>query len=183
MDGLTLLDEARVAGLDVYENAGKLVVRGPDSLEPLARRLLAAKPQVLMALHLQILLGLRGPWGELDLQGCHEQIESAHQEILEFAYSRWREGAQGWSASMLAGFYVRDLLAGLELVLPWAGWSEVRDRLDRSTGPTTIARLWAAFTILPPATQAEVVARGDRSQSPPACLVVGADGPLAGGDR
>lgn len=50
MDGLMLLRDARRAGLDVAEDAGCLVVRGPRRLEPVARRLLVDKAQVLAAL-------------------------------------------------------------------------------------------------------------------------------------
>ena len=72
--------------------------------------------------------------------------------IVEFGNSRWGAESRGWSPEMLAGFSVRDLLCGLETVLPWHGWTEARARLDRQTGPTMIARLWSAYSILPPAT-------------------------------
>ncbi|MGH7074493.1 MAG: hypothetical protein ACREFD_09880 [Stellaceae bacterium] len=50
MDGLSLLRDASAAGLTVREDGGKLVVRGPEAAEPIALRLLAAKPAVLEAL-------------------------------------------------------------------------------------------------------------------------------------
>ena len=50
MDGVTLLREARHAGLDVGEDDGRLVVRGPRRLEPVALQLLAHKAGVLAAL-------------------------------------------------------------------------------------------------------------------------------------
>ena len=50
MDGLTLLREARQAGLVVVEDGGRLVVRGPRRLESEAQHLLAHKVQVLRAL-------------------------------------------------------------------------------------------------------------------------------------
>ena len=50
MDGLTLLAEARAAGLAVRAEAGRLVIDGPRSAAALAERLIAAKPAVLAAL-------------------------------------------------------------------------------------------------------------------------------------
>lgn len=50
MDSLTLLREARRVGLEVDEAAGRLVIRGPRRLEPLARALLVHKVGVLAAL-------------------------------------------------------------------------------------------------------------------------------------
>src|SRR5688572_1000777 len=50
MDGMTLLAEARAAGLEVRADGDRLVVRGPRTQEGLARALLAHKPDVLTAL-------------------------------------------------------------------------------------------------------------------------------------
>ena len=50
MDGLTLLREARAAGLEVQAREGRLVIRGPRRPEPIVRRLLAHKALVLDAL-------------------------------------------------------------------------------------------------------------------------------------
>jgi hypothetical protein len=50
MDGLSLLREASAVGLTVRTDGGRLVVRGPKVAEPVALRLLAAKPAVLEAL-------------------------------------------------------------------------------------------------------------------------------------
>ena len=50
MDGLTLLREARQAGLFVTTHGQSLVVQGPRRLEPVARRLLAAKASIIDAL-------------------------------------------------------------------------------------------------------------------------------------
>ncbi|MDP9356400.1 MAG: hypothetical protein M3R02_14165 [Chloroflexota bacterium] len=47
---LTLLTEARAAGLEVRLEAGRLVVRGPRSGADLAHRVLARKREVLIAL-------------------------------------------------------------------------------------------------------------------------------------
>jgi hypothetical protein len=47
MDIVTLLREAESAGLQVRADAGRLVVRGPRSLEPLAKKLLARKSDLL----------------------------------------------------------------------------------------------------------------------------------------
>jgi hypothetical protein len=50
MDGLSLLTEALDGGLDVQADGERLVIRGPKQAEPLARRLLARKADVLAAL-------------------------------------------------------------------------------------------------------------------------------------
>jgi hypothetical protein len=50
MDGLTLLREARRAGLRVAAQGDRLVVQGPRRLEQVAHALLAEKPQILRAL-------------------------------------------------------------------------------------------------------------------------------------
>jgi hypothetical protein len=50
VDGLTLLREARLAGLQVTARGDRLVVQGPHRLKAVARRLLAAKATVLEAL-------------------------------------------------------------------------------------------------------------------------------------
>ena len=50
MDGLTRLRQAREAGLRVGVDGGRLVVEGPRRLEPIARTLLAEKPDILRAL-------------------------------------------------------------------------------------------------------------------------------------
>ncbi len=50
MDGMTLLAEARDAGLQVTARGDQLVVQGPHRLEAVASRLLAAKAIVMEAL-------------------------------------------------------------------------------------------------------------------------------------
>lgn len=55
MDGMTLLHEARAAGLEVAVDHGRLVVRGPKRAEDLARRLLAHKREILSALAVETL--------------------------------------------------------------------------------------------------------------------------------
>jgi hypothetical protein len=50
MDGMTLLEEARAAGLTVLAEGGRLVVRGPKRAADLARRLLANKDQIMASL-------------------------------------------------------------------------------------------------------------------------------------
>ena len=46
MAPMTLLQRARSAGLEVFQDGRELVVRGPASAEPIANELLDAKPQV-----------------------------------------------------------------------------------------------------------------------------------------
>lgn len=50
MDGLTLLQEASVAGLMVLADGDRLVIRGPRSADAVARRLLAHKAVILAVL-------------------------------------------------------------------------------------------------------------------------------------
>ena len=50
MDALTLLDEAHAAGLSVRSEGERLMVRGPKQAEPIALRLLDAKPDVMAVL-------------------------------------------------------------------------------------------------------------------------------------
>jgi hypothetical protein len=50
MDGLTLLQQARDAGLAVESNGDKLVIRGPRRAEVVARLLIEHKPEVIAAL-------------------------------------------------------------------------------------------------------------------------------------
>lgn len=50
MDGLTLLEQARSAGLTVTVQGDKLVIRGPRRAGPLAEQLLARKGEVIDAL-------------------------------------------------------------------------------------------------------------------------------------
>jgi hypothetical protein len=52
MDGLTLLEKARSAGLTVVVRGDKLVIRGPRRAGPLAEQLLAHKAEVIDALTL-----------------------------------------------------------------------------------------------------------------------------------
>ena len=50
MDGVTLLDQARAAGLAVAVRGDRLIVRGPRRAETVAKLLLANKPAVMAAL-------------------------------------------------------------------------------------------------------------------------------------
>jgi hypothetical protein len=50
MEGLTLLREARAVGLSLARDGDELVIRGPRRAEPVARMLLARKPEVIRAL-------------------------------------------------------------------------------------------------------------------------------------
>src|SRR5262245_37508294 len=52
MDGVTLLEEARTAGLIVRSIGRSLEIRGPRRAEAIAKRLLAQKPVVKAALEL-----------------------------------------------------------------------------------------------------------------------------------
>jgi hypothetical protein len=47
MDGLTILQEAREAGLEITIDGERLVVRGPKSAAPIAERLLRMKQEIM----------------------------------------------------------------------------------------------------------------------------------------
>lgn len=50
MVGLTLIQQARLAGFTVWAEGGTLRLKGPRQREPLARELMAQKPQVMAEL-------------------------------------------------------------------------------------------------------------------------------------
>jgi hypothetical protein len=50
MDGITLLQDAQAAGLEVQADGDRLVIRGPKTADPIARRLLRFKALVLAAI-------------------------------------------------------------------------------------------------------------------------------------
>lgn len=91
--------------------------------------------------------------------------------VVDYARSRWGEGADGSPVEMLAGFYARYLLAGLERALgPWDGWTWTRGRLQHAPGPELTPSLWCGYAQLSESVRARVLDLGDRSASPPDCL-------------
>jgi hypothetical protein len=64
MDGMTLLEQAHLAGLTVIVQGDKLVIRGPRRAGPLAEQLLAHKGEVIDALTVEslTLAGLPANW-------------------------------------------------------------------------------------------------------------------------
>jgi hypothetical protein len=61
MDGLTLLREARAAGLTIEADGQRLRIRGPRGAEPLVQQLVANKTAVLSALAVSQDLGVERP--------------------------------------------------------------------------------------------------------------------------
>ncbi len=59
MDGMTLLAQARDVGLTVTRDGDKLVIEGPPSAEAMAKKLIAHKPVVMLALEWEA-----GEWHE-----------------------------------------------------------------------------------------------------------------------
>lgn len=82
MDGMTLLKNARAAGLRVTADGDRLVVRGPRSEEPVAAQLLANKQLVMTALR----AGIGVARGEGQVRG------PAPEPITDALCSAW-EGA------------------------------------------------------------------------------------------
>lgn len=77
MDGLTLLAEAMAAGLEVWAEGDKLVIRGPKQAEEVAKGLLVHKQEVLAHLRHRgtSLYDLPFPLGYGDLPKA--QVEAA----------------------------------------------------------------------------------------------------------
>jgi hypothetical protein len=63
MEGLSLLAEARAAGLTLWVDGDRLIIRGPRSQEALVKRLLSRKAEIIRALEAQ--RSTSGPAGSL----------------------------------------------------------------------------------------------------------------------
>ena len=82
MEGLTLLQEAKAAGLTVIADGDKLIVRGPRRLEHVARKLLDHKPDVLpivKALNLAKLV-IPGSWTVMSVD---DQAETPIDDAID----------------------------------------------------------------------------------------------------
>src|SRR5262245_7115820 len=102
MDGLTLLEQARSAGLTVVVQGDKLVIRGPRRAGPLAEQLLAHKGEVIDALTVQSLT-------PADLPADWHFLWDERAAIVEYDGGLPRERAE---ALALAGVLQRMRRAG-----------------------------------------------------------------------
>ena len=93
MDGLTLLGRARSAGLAVEAQGSRLVVRGPRSLEPIARELLERKDEILAALAQHT--GLSPAWDDLSRQRWGPSVGDPTPGI-EIPADHWRRTVARW---------------------------------------------------------------------------------------
>ena len=111
MVGVTLLAEARGAGLEVRAESERLIVRGPSSAESLARRLLDSKPAVLAELETEqaragveaIAAECTRRWArslELDPSDSPEDrfvAEHHRAEVRRLVIERWLPAMRRWA--------------------------------------------------------------------------------------
>src|SRR5271170_6073935 len=88
MDGLTLLRDARAAGLSVRTEGERLVIRGPRRAEPVVHVLIAHKPDIMAA------LALAGQAGELNPPALSEAAGNVAQRS-----GLYREKLQVWQGA------------------------------------------------------------------------------------
>ena len=108
MDALTLLDEAHAAGLSVRSDGERLVVRGPKQAEPIALRLLDAKPDVMAVL-------------------VENEVERPGWDEDTAALARWFLTAVPPAEPF-------DLCRGVTILDPARWWQSIR--ADIAAGPT-----------------------------------------------
>lgn len=124
--GLTLLVEARRAGLEVRAEGDRLVVRGPRRLEPLARRLLEHKAEVLAVLRPCPTCGTTP--GERELVRVRRALDAILAEY-ERHLSVCRE-CGGWAGPWCdAGRELRGRY--LEAWLAWQAWRREEEEVTR----------------------------------------------------
>jgi hypothetical protein len=84
-----LLKEAQAGGLALRTEGDRLVIRGPRRLEPLARKLLEHKPQVIQALRYEVPDGwTRRNWIErlrYLAKACEPYVPGRAAELREWA--------------------------------------------------------------------------------------------------
>jgi hypothetical protein len=106
MDSMTLLAEARTAGIQVLADGDRLVVRGPRAAEALARRLLEHKAEVLARLQ---------PWDPTEadalIAGLQERRRELYGESMWPAAHNGRHRLREWMDRVDAAFVAHDLAA------------------------------------------------------------------------
>jgi len=94
MDGMTLLQEARAAGLIVFVEADMLKIRGPRQADPIARKLIAHKPVVVDALQAEARRTLPLDFSPNDLSADWHFLWDERATIMEFDGGMTREHAE-----------------------------------------------------------------------------------------
>src|SRR6266540_5032060 len=123
MDGLTLLAEARTAGLEVHAKGDRLVVRGPKFAEPLALRLIEHKAELLPLLSVE--QPDQADWRESELQAAEGELDGVDSEILILNTKLLGFcGAKDWPAAKVLQAEIADLVEG--------AWLPARRRLARA---------------------------------------------------
>jgi hypothetical protein len=97
MDGLTLLRQARAAGLAVRAKGDTLVIHGPRRAEPVARLLIDRKPDVMAALARGAAIepGRAADWRG-DFAKCAEQWRRLEHSEAQAALLAWGELQCRW---------------------------------------------------------------------------------------
>ena len=126
MDGLTLIREAKAAGLSVAVAGEQLIIRGPRQAEQVARKLIAHKSAVLAAIAVQDDVGAAAEMHD-DLP-LHDEAEAAE---LRYAYAE-RVGIRLFDA----GYSRREAerLAYGEAIERWCDWHPLRLQPGRCAG-------------------------------------------------
>ena len=125
MDGLTLLADARFAGLTVTADGDRLVIRGPASADAEARLLLANKGAVLAALAAEAEADARGelrPDDETALDALDEDlamdVAGREEGVATGAEGRPDPALIWWDDAMPAGSAPVRLIPPTECIAP-----------------------------------------------------------------
>ncbi len=141
MDGLTLLRQARAAGLTVTVNGNQLVVRGPRNAAATAKELLTHKPAVLEILNQRLGTSTDKLRDSSPLDGNSSvsvtSVESRNEVVREWAKQRtaaWRRSAEWYERTA-------DLV---RVCAPEAAaeWLRDADRAWLLAGPRALRSAW-----------------------------------------
>ncbi|HBI47063.1 MAG TPA: hypothetical protein DDY78_30050 [Planctomycetales bacterium] len=103
MDGLTLLEEARIAGLTVTVEGNRLRIRGPRWAETIAQRVLAHKDEVVHILTTETAAAI----GPDDLPGDWRVEWEERAAVMEYNAGLCRERAEALALTAI----VREMRA------------------------------------------------------------------------
>jgi hypothetical protein len=149
MVGMNLLAEARMAGLTVLADGDRLRLAGPKSADPIARKLLDRKADVMVALAAEAVRNLpavncpeRGPLHALSLA----EVEAVVVQLDERAAIRQFDGDLPEAEAERAA--VLDLIRSGRLWTPESWAVELRRRADIIGDAATAARFRRAAEVL-----------------------------------
>ena len=91
MDGVALLEEARAAGLKVWSQGDKLVIRGPKVAEPLALLLIEHKSLVLPLVREPLVPWMVQEWRRVSIPDWRRILaeSTARGDKGRVEYARW----------------------------------------------------------------------------------------------